>query len=88
MFVLQAFSYGKEALHLRRKLLKKKFKLTTAETGNGESQRCGQGLVSLEAWGPTITEIWPDSTRSTGTKDSFLTAWNVLRCYLESTLQV
>ncbi|XP_062221862.1 separase [Phragmites australis] len=82
--LFQAFSYGKEALHLRKKLLKKKFKI-----GSGASQCCGwQGFVSLEAWGSTIAEIWPDFTRSTSMKDSFLTTWNVLRCYLESTLQV
>ncbi|TVU28695.1 hypothetical protein EJB05_20225, partial [Eragrostis curvula] len=85
--LFQAFSYGKEALHLRRKLLKRKFKLTSAETGK-ESQHRNQGLVSLEAWGPTIAEIWPDFGRSGSKRDSFLTPWNVLRCYLESTLQV
>ncbi|PVH67030.1 hypothetical protein PAHAL_1G413900 [Panicum hallii] len=86
--ILQAFSYGKEALHLRKKLLKKKFKINLGSSGNMESQCCGQDFSSLEAWGPTIAEIWPDSSNSTSTRDSFLTSWSVLRCYLESTLQV
>ncbi|XP_039791546.1 separase-like isoform X3 [Panicum virgatum] len=86
--ILQALSYGKEALHLRKKLLKKKFKLSLGSSGNMESQCCGQDFGSLEAWGPTIAEIWPDSSTSTSIRDSFLTSWSVLRCYLESTLQV
>ncbi|KAG2661846.1 separase-like isoform X2 [Panicum virgatum] len=86
--ILQAFSYGKEALRLRKKLLKKKFKLNSGSSGNMESQCCGQDFGSLEAWGPTVAEIWPDSSNSTSTRDSFLTSWSVLRCYLESTLQV
>ncbi|KAF0931269.1 hypothetical protein E2562_002616 [Oryza meyeriana var. granulata] len=87
--LFQAFSYGKEALQLRKKLLRKKFKVNFGKFASGESQCSGgQSSVSLEAWGSTITEIWPDSTRSTGTRDSFLTPWNVLRCYLESILQV
>ncbi|XP_022681893.1 separase [Setaria italica] len=85
----QAFSYGKEALNLRKKLLKKEFKLNLGRIGSGASQCCGeQGFVCLEACGSTVTEIWPDSTRSTSMKDSFLTPWNILRCYLESILQV
>ncbi|CAL5019775.1 unnamed protein product [Urochloa decumbens] len=84
----QALSYGKEALHLRKKLLKRKFTLNRGSSGNMESQWCGQDLGSLEAVGPTIAEIWPDSSKSISTRDSFLTSWNVLRCYLESSLQV
>ncbi|XP_014756517.1 separase isoform X2 [Brachypodium distachyon] len=87
--LLQAISYGREALQLRKKLLKKKFKFNLGKFVSGESQCSGgQGFVSLEAWGPTIAEIWPDSTRSSSTSDSFFTPWNVLRCYLESVLQV
>uniref|UniRef100_K3Z105 separase n=1 Tax=Setaria italica TaxID=4555 RepID=K3Z105_SETIT len=86
--LFQAFSHGKEALDLRKKLLKRKFKLNSGVSANTKSQHCGQDLVSLEAWGPAIAEIWPDCSRSTSARDSFLTPWNVLRCYLESTLQV
>ncbi|EEC74078.1 hypothetical protein OsI_09098 [Oryza sativa Indica Group] len=87
--LFQAFSYGKEALHLRKKLLRKKFKFNFGKFTSGEAQCSGgKNSVSLEAWGSTITEIWPDSTRSTGTRDSFLTPWNVLQCYLDSILQV
>ncbi|KAL6912053.1 hypothetical protein ACP4OV_000858 [Aristida adscensionis] len=85
----QAFSYGKKALHLRNKLLKKRFKPNVVAVGSSTGQCCGgQGFVSLEAWGPTMAEIWPDSSRSTTTEDTSLTSWAVLRCYLESTLQV
>ncbi|XP_072151631.1 separase isoform X3 [Setaria viridis] len=86
--LFQAFSHGKEALDLRKKLLKRKFKLNSGVSANTKSQHCGQELISLEAWGPAIAEIWPDCSRSTSARDSFLTPWNVLRCYLESTLQV
>ncbi|XP_066323302.1 separase-like [Miscanthus floridulus] len=85
--LFQAFSYGKEALHLRKKLLKKKFKLNSGISGYMERQHCGQD-ISLEVCGPTVVEIWPNSIRSIDMRDSFLTPWNVLRCYLESTLQV
>uniref|UniRef100_A0ACD5YX29 Uncharacterized protein n=1 Tax=Avena sativa TaxID=4498 RepID=A0ACD5YX29_AVESA len=87
--VLQAISYGREALQLRKKLLKKKFKFNLGKFVGRESQCSGgQGFVSLEAWGPTMAEIWPDCTRPSSMRDSFLTPWNVLRCYLESILQV
>ncbi|KAG0532378.1 hypothetical protein BDA96_04G103300 [Sorghum bicolor] len=84
--LFQAFSYGKEALHLRKKLLKKKFKFNSGISGYTERQHCGQD-ISLEVRGPTMVEIWPNSIRS-NIRDSFITPWNVLRCYLESTLQV
>ncbi|CAM0943846.1 unnamed protein product [Alopecurus aequalis] len=87
--VFQAISYGREALQLRKKLLKKKFKFNLGKFVSGESQCSGgQGFVSLEAWGPMMAEIWPDCTRPSSMRDSFLTPWNVLRCYLESILQV
>ncbi|XP_047043753.1 separase-like [Lolium rigidum] len=87
--VLQAISYGREALQLRKKLLKKKFKFNLGKFVSGESQCSGgQGFISLEAWGPTMAEIWPDCTRPSSMRDTFLTPWNVLRCYLESILQV
>lgn len=88
VLLLQAFSYGKEALDLRKKVLKKKFKLNSGVSASTKRQHCGQDLISVEAWGPAIAEIWPDRSRSTTAKDSFLTPWNALRCYLESTLQV
>nr|XP_051189058.1 separase-like [Lolium perenne] len=82
-------SYGREALQLRKKLLKKKFKFNVGKFVSGGSQ-CfgGQDFFSLEAWAPTVAEIWPDCTRPSSMKDSFLTPWNILRCYLESILQV
>ncbi|WVZ73465.1 hypothetical protein U9M48_021768, partial [Paspalum notatum var. saurae] len=82
-----AFSYGKEALHLRKKLLKKKFELNLDISGNMEGKRCGQDF-SLEVRGPTVAEIWPGSSRSTSMRDSSITPWSLLRCYLESTVQV
>jgi hypothetical protein len=49
---LQAISYGREALQLRRDLLKKKFKFNLSKFISGENQCSGgQGFVSLEAWG-------------------------------------
>ncbi|XP_037451889.1 separase-like isoform X2 [Triticum dicoccoides] len=87
--LLQAISYGREALQLRKKLLKKKFKFNLGKFVSKESECSGgQGFVSLEAWGPTMAEIWPDCTRPSSMRDSFLTPWNVLKCYLESILQV
>ncbi|KAG8072566.1 hypothetical protein GUJ93_ZPchr0006g41913 [Zizania palustris] len=87
--IFQALSYGIEALQLRKKLLRKKFKFNLGKFVSGESQCSGgKNFVSLEARGSTIAEIWPEPTKSTVTRDSFLTPWNVLRCYLESILQV
>jgi hypothetical protein len=49
---LQAISYGREALQLRRNLLKKKFKFNLSKFLSGENQCSGGlGFVSLEAWG-------------------------------------
>ncbi|XP_044951659.1 separase [Hordeum vulgare subsp. vulgare] len=87
--LLQAISYGREALQLRKKLLKKKFKFNLGKFVSKESECSGeQGFVSLEAWGPTMAEIWPDCTTPSSMRDSFLTPWNVLKCCLESILQV
>jgi len=87
MFVLTGLFIWKRSPPFAQKAPKKKFKLNSGISGYMERQHCGQD-ISLEVCGPTVVEIWPNSIRSIDMRDSFLTPWNVLRCYLESTLQV
>ncbi|XP_077213689.1 separase isoform X2 [Tasmannia lanceolata] len=90
----EALSCANEALRLRAKLLKRKFIFsygqqsakgieTTETTLQNERDH-----VHLEAIGSVITEVWPDITKPQDLEVSILSPWNVLKCYLESTLQV
>lgn len=91
--LIEALSYAKEAHRFRTKLFQDKFVYSVEQhtKNSGESvngvQSPGYGLgtfhtrdrVAMEAWGFDVESDF---------KGSILTPWNVLQCYLESTLQV
>ncbi|CAH9139462.1 unnamed protein product [Cuscuta epithymum] len=78
----EAFSYAKKAYHLRHALLNKKF-LYHMEQQNGNY--C---LASFQIYDPVATEALFCENISFDSEGCMLTPWNVLQCYLESTLQV
>ncbi|PIA27888.1 hypothetical protein AQUCO_07400015v1, partial [Aquilegia coerulea] len=91
--LIQALSFATEALDLRTKLLHKKFICTlgkqpqsTSDTRQ-ESQQNEFDHVVLEVIGSVASEVWPHMC-SKNSELNNLSQWNVLRCYLESILQV
>ncbi|XP_010245919.1 PREDICTED: separase isoform X3 [Nelumbo nucifera] len=93
--LLEALSYAREARSLRSKLLKEKFIYSIEQTRNcsesGEATECHKyGHFNLAILGSVATEVWPGVTNSESwdMEDCILSPWNVLQCYLESTLQV
>ncbi|KAI3912246.1 hypothetical protein MKW98_012057 [Papaver atlanticum] len=92
--LFEALSYAIESLHLRTKLLQKKFRCTlkqqpmsSYESGETTSQH-ERGYVNVEVLESVSTEVWPLTTASWTLEGSITTQWNVLQCYLESVLQV
>ncbi|GJS63270.1 separase [Tanacetum coccineum] len=93
--MIEALSYAKEAHHLRAKLLKQRFMYSTEQHNdifgdNGELiQKCGYELKSFHMDPSVATLAWSSHYMdSSDLVDFILTPWNVLQCYLESTLQV
>ncbi|KAI3841547.1 hypothetical protein MKX03_023861 [Papaver bracteatum] len=92
--LFEALSYAIESLHLRTKLLQKKFRCTlkqqpmsSYESGETTSQH-ERGYVNVEVLESVSTEVWPLTTASWTLEGSITTQWNVLQVYLESVLQV
>ncbi|KAL8258352.1 hypothetical protein R6Q59_030393 [Mikania micrantha] len=91
--MIEALSYAKEAHRLRTKLFQKNFIYKIEQcsdiTGdNGEViQNCGYELKSFYMQ-PTIAAATWSNDKGSSDFDFILTPWNVLRCYLESILQV
>ncbi|CBI23880.3 unnamed protein product, partial [Vitis vinifera] len=75
--LIEALSFAKQAHQLRSKLFQEKF-----------SQKYTSGLSDLQTFRLVATEVWSFSTISWELESCDLSPWNVLRCYLESTLQV
>ncbi|KAJ6853593.1 small RNA 2'-O-methyltransferase-like [Iris pallida] len=91
--LFEAFPHAKMALVLRLHILQRNFlfnfKQQPAEQVDSEKV-CQNRLyhVCLEAIGSAITEVWPYNIKCSNLKIPILTTWSVLRCYLESILQV
>ncbi|KAK1417650.1 hypothetical protein QVD17_26781 [Tagetes erecta] len=91
--MIEALSYAKEAHRLRTKLFQKNFTYSIEQHSdiigdNGEiMQKCGYGLKSFHMQRSVATTAWSNDKGSSDF-DFILTPWNVLRCYLESILQV
>lgn len=91
---LQALSYAKEAHRLRTKLFQEKFTYSVEQqteryTGSGEIiQKLTYSLKNLEIHGSVASEIWSFDTVPWDLEGFSLSPWNILQCYLESTLQV
>ncbi|KAI3774516.1 hypothetical protein L1987_49074 [Smallanthus sonchifolius] len=91
--MIEALSYAKEAHRLRTKLFQKNFIYSIEQHNdiigeNGEIiQKCGYGLKSFHMQPSIATTSWSND-KGSSEFDFILTPWNILRCYLESILQV
>ncbi|KAK9290720.1 hypothetical protein L1049_008894 [Liquidambar formosana] len=92
--LIEALSYAKEAHRLRSKLFQEKFAYSIEqhnekynESGETIEKNC-YGLKNLQMFSSVATEVWSCDTISWDLGGCMLTPWNVLQCYLESTLQV
>ncbi|KAG6652968.1 separase isoform X5 [Carya illinoinensis] len=91
---IEALSYAKEAHRLRTKLFQEKFMYSVEQ----QTERCSDtgdivqkltyGLKNLHIHRSVATEILSSHTVSWDLDGVYLSPWNVLQCYLESTLQV
>ncbi|KAJ6839333.1 separase [Iris pallida] len=72
----EALSHARMALQLRASIVASNF----IEQESADS--------CLQAIGSIITEFWPDHTKCSQLKIPLSTPWSVLRCHLESLLQV
>ncbi|KAL3538573.1 hypothetical protein ACH5RR_001939 [Cinchona calisaya] len=91
--IIEALSNAKEAHQLRSKLLQQKFRYSVenqsginVETGDGTQNHC-YSLGNFQMHESVATEAWLLGPPC-GSEGYILTSWNVLQCYLESTLQV
>ncbi|XP_027157654.1 separase [Coffea eugenioides] len=91
--VVEALSYAREAYQCRTKLLREKFLYSVKnqaeinhENGDGTQRHC-YSLENFQMHNLVATEAW--NYGAPCDFESFvLTSWNILQCYLESTLQV
>ncbi|XP_020573851.1 separase-like [Phalaenopsis equestris] len=87
--VLEGLSYAKEALHLRYKVLRKKFNVSSkrpVELTESSVEASGEhDHLFLELLGSAISDVWRDIINM---EKCSLSPWIILGCYLESTLQV
>lgn len=86
--------YAKEAHRLRTRLFQEKFMYSVEqhtekynETGD-VIRKLTYGLRNLQIRRSIATEIWSFDTIQWDLEGFYLSPWNVLQCYLESTLQV
>uniref|UniRef100_A0A2N9IGR6 separase n=1 Tax=Fagus sylvatica TaxID=28930 RepID=A0A2N9IGR6_FAGSY len=91
--LIEALSYAKEAHRLRTRLFQEKFMYSVEqhtekynETGD-IVQKLTYGLKNLQNRS-IATEIWSFDTIQWDLEGCYLSPWNVLQCYLESTLQI
>lgn len=52
------------------------------------TQQSKSNHVHIEAIGSVVTAIWPDIIKPLNIEGAILSPWNVLKCFLESSLQV
>ncbi|XP_024980177.1 separase [Cynara cardunculus var. scolymus] len=92
--MVEAISHAKEAHRLRSKLFHKKFMYSIEQQNdtvgaNGEViQKRRFGLETFHMHSSVATAAWSSVKGSSDFDDGILTPWNILRCYLESTLQI
>ncbi|KAK7839536.1 separase [Quercus suber] len=92
--LIEALLYAKEAHQLRTRLFQEKFMYSVEqhtekynETGD-VIQKLTYGLKNLQIRRSIATEIWSFDTIQWDLEGCYLSPWNVLQCYLESTLQI
>ncbi|VVB12005.1 unnamed protein product, partial [Arabis nemorensis] len=90
----EALSFAKEAYRIRTLILNDKFKYT-AEKQLEEHNDAGKiseirtfSIKNFQVLKSPATDFWPCGNFLWDIKRCYLSPWNVLQCYLESTLQV
>ncbi|CAN7071285.1 unnamed protein product [Brassica oleracea var. botrytis] len=90
----EALSYAKEAYRIRTRLFQEKYKYT-AEKQLEKHNDAGKiseirtySITNFEVYRSLATDFWPCGDFSWDINRCYLSRWNVLQCYLESTLQV
>lgn len=90
----QALSYAKEAHQLRTQLFRKKFSYSVAHQAEEYNvagkiiKKLSSDLKSFEVVQSVASDIWDFDNNSREVDSFYLSPWNVLKCYLESLLQV
>ncbi|KAG9135415.1 hypothetical protein Leryth_007169 [Lithospermum erythrorhizon] len=91
--MVEALFYAKEAHRLRSRLLQEKiiYSVEQQEAIYDETgeliQKCSYKVKNFDVRNPTTTEAWFCGGMSCDIEGLVLTPWNILQCYLESTLQ-
>ncbi|KAK6945493.1 hypothetical protein RJ641_013037 [Dillenia turbinata] len=92
--LVEALFHAKEALRLRSKLFQEKFVYSVEEQSKKETedndinQKFSFTLGNIRVCRSVALEVWPYAAVSGDIDDFIVSPWNVLQCYLESTLQV
>ncbi|KAH9606493.1 hypothetical protein KSS87_016437, partial [Heliosperma pusillum] len=88
--MIEALLYAKEAHRIRSKMLQEHFSFKYELHGHDEgTQKSSNGISQLRVLSQVAIMPWPNHTNSVEKYDGILlTPWNVLSCFLESSLQV
>ncbi|KAL5787518.1 hypothetical protein ACOSP7_004467 [Xanthoceras sorbifolium] len=92
--LFEALSYAKEAHRLRTQLFQEKFSYSVEQQAEKYDeagdiiQKLAYGLKSFQVARSVANEVWYFDADSWEVDSCYLSPWNVLKCYLESTLQV
>ncbi|CAI9287139.1 unnamed protein product [Lactuca saligna] len=92
--MIEALCYAKEAHRLRTKLLQKSFMYSIEQQNdmvgaNGDTIQKQKYVLKTFHMHPSVaTSAWSSDKGSCDFEDCIITPWNVLRVYLESTLQI
>ncbi|KAM1392417.1 hypothetical protein ACFX2I_019995 [Malus domestica] len=91
--LIEALSYAKEAHNLRAKLFGGKFMFSSERqpkkyNEGGICQELTYSIHDMHMQRSVASEVWLFDTSSCDLESYYLSPWNALQCYLESTLQV
>ncbi|XP_038885485.1 separase isoform X3 [Benincasa hispida] len=92
--LIEALSCAKEAHRLRSKLFQEKFMYSVEQHVEKDSeityvsQKPAYSIKNLQKNGSAAREVWSFDKISWDVEGCYLSTFNVLQCYLESTLQV
>ncbi|XP_052179939.1 separase isoform X3 [Diospyros lotus] len=92
--LIEALSYAKESHRLLSKLLQEKFRYSIEHQNERSDERgdimhkCCYNLRIFELYNSVATAVWSSHDILNDLECCILTPWNILQCYLESTLQV
>ncbi|CAL8997984.1 unnamed protein product [Prunus brigantina] len=91
--LIEALSYAKEAYQLRAKLFREKFMYSaeqskTCNEAGGSGEKLTYHIQDMHMHISVAREFWSFDASLCDLERCYLSPWNVLQCYLESTLQV